>query len=124
MRFKNRVVAKTANYQISAAVDPLGTIFTNHGATGAVTFTLPQPNQALIGGWYRFIGVADQNITVAAPTNDTLIGLNDAAADSIAFSTAGQKIGAAILATCLPIGIGFQWHVQNDSVGHTATLAT
>lgn len=113
------VQAKTASYQI-LPTDRSGTIFTNRGAAGAVTFTLPGPTTVPAGTYYEFVGIADQNITVAAPTADTLVALNDAAADSVAMSTAAQKIGAHAKAIC----DGTAWIFVGDTVGVTYTAAT
>lgn len=84
------VVAKTADYTVVAADN--NTIFTNRGAAGAVNFTLPAIAKGLR---YRFCVEADQNVTITAATADTLVVFNDAAADSIAFSTVAERIGGA-----------------------------
>jgi hypothetical protein len=97
---RKNVVVKTGDYTIDTADIPSGTIFTNRGAAGAVNFTLPAPTRALEGVYYDFIGVADQTITVTAATADTLIAHNDTAADSLAMSTAGDKIANGIRAVC------------------------
>lgn len=115
---------KTANYRITPHTDRPDTIFTNAGATGAVTFTLPTPNRALLGVRYEFKAVADQNLIVAAPTADTLIVLNDVAADSLAIQTSSQKVGGRIVATCVHYGSGFAWAAEGAAVGHTYTIAT
>lgn len=89
-----RVVAKTSSYTVSKADH--GTIFTTEGAGGAVTFTLPATAN-LPTGWYcDFFNVADQDMIVAAGTADTLVVFNDAAADSIAFSTTSEQIGSGM----------------------------
>lgn len=116
---KRRLVPKTANYAVHPNKgDYSGTIFTNRGATGAVTFTLPSPTPALAESLYDFLGVADQTFTVAAPTGKILT-FNNATATSVAASTAGQKIGAAISAYC----DGVAWIVTGRSVGVTYTVA-
>lgn len=84
------VVAKTADYTVTSADN--NRIFTNRGAAGAVNFTLPTIAKGLR---YRFFVEADQTVTVTSATADTLVVFNDAAADSIAASTAGEKIGWA-----------------------------
>jgi hypothetical protein len=116
-------VAKTANYQIvsplaSAAGDACGTLFTNRGAAGAVTFTLPVITANMAGLWYEFRGVAGQNITVAAAAG-TVVAFNNAAATSVTTSTAGQLIGAHQRAVC----DGTSWHITGDTVGVTYTVA-
>ena len=125
VRLNRRVVPKAASYTINPAVDSPGTIFTNRGATGAVTFTLPTPNRQLLGWWFRFKAVVAQNLLVAAATADTLVALNDTAADSVALQTAGQIIGGEMEAECIETAEGtFRWAVSGIAVGHTYTVAT
>jgi hypothetical protein len=108
-------VAKTANYTIGTnTTDVIGSIFTNRGAAGAVTFTLPSPSA---GAYYFFAGVADQNITISAGAG-LAVTFNNAAAASLAFSTAGNKIGAFAAA----ISDGTQWLLVNLS-NNTGTVA-
>jgi hypothetical protein len=109
---------KATNYTILAASDPSGTLFTNRGAAGAVTFTLPAPSAALAQTFYDFVGVANQTFAVAAPSA-VVVTFNNAAATSVTCSTAGAKIGAHIRATC----DGTSWHVNGDTVGVTYTVA-
>lgn len=119
-----RIKAKTADYTIlspvTAAGDPSGTIFTNRGAAGAVIFTLPAAARNLTGVFYEFLGAADQSFTVVPPVADTLTVVNDAAADSLAVSTASHKIGAHMRVVC----DGTAWFAYGDSVGDTFTVAT
>lgn len=82
--------AKTADYTCTVAEN--NKLFTNRGAAGAVIFTLPA---CFIGGRYRFFVEANQNVTITAPAG-TLVAFNNAAATSIAFSTASEKIGASV----------------------------
>lgn len=99
-------VAKTADYTILPADN--GTLFTNAGAAGAVVFTLP----AIAKGYFLgFFVVANQNVTVAsAGSNDNIVVINDAAADSVAFSTNNEKIGGYVeLFTSLA---GDKWYVR------------
>lgn len=114
--------AKVANYAIvsaaTAAGDASGSVFTNRGAVGAVTFTLPAASLAQAGVVYHFYGVANQTFTVAG-TAAQVVTFNNAAATSVACSTAGAKIGAHISATC----DGTSWIVNGDTVGVTYTVA-
>ena len=119
-RLERRVVAKTADYTINPTLDRPGTTFTNRGAAGTVIFTLPAPSLALTGWWYRFKGHAGQAITVATATADTLVTKNDAAADSLSSSTAGELIGAEMEAFC----DGTSWFAAGIAVGITYTVAT
>jgi hypothetical protein len=124
-RLNRRVIAKAASYTVNPALDSPGTVFTNAGAAGAVTFTLPAPGQGTRGWWYRFLCVVDQNLIVAAPTAGTLIALHDAAANSVALQTGNQKIAGVIEAQCLETVPGtFRWAAYGIAVGHTYTTAT
>jgi hypothetical protein len=123
-RLERRVVAKTADYTIRPPFDSPGTLFTNAEASGAVVFTLPTPNKAVLGHWYEFMGLVDQLITVAAPTADTLIGFNDLDLDSIATGGSGQRIGAIIRVYCIFTAAGvYRWIAEGATPGVTFVLA-
>lgn len=115
-----RVVAKTADYTLTAARDANGTLFTTRGAGGAIVFTLPAPSSVYAGWHFRFRNVVDQDMTVKTTTADTLVALNDLTADSVAASTANLKIGALIEAEC----DGTSWFASVLSNGTTATVNT
>lgn len=83
------VSAKTASYTCTQA--DCGTTFTNRGASGTVTFTLPAAPST--GTWYRFYVIADFAVVVATTTADTLIVFNDATADSVALQTSAEMMG-------------------------------
>jgi len=86
-------VAKTASYTVKPS--DLGTCFTNEGAGGAIVLTLP-PVANVDDGWnIEVLVVADQTVTVTAPSGK-LIAFNNAAATSIAYSTTSEKIGGAL----------------------------
>lgn len=85
-----REVAKTANYTVLPKDN--GTLFTNTGASGAVTFTLPAVAAKLV---YEFYVVADQTVTITA-TSNVIVTTNNAAGTSVAFSTNNQKIGSHV----------------------------
>lgn len=88
--------AKTASYTCTKYDS--GTIFHTTGATAAVNFTLPQISDGPF--YFLFVNGADQNLTVTAATADTAVTFNDLAADSVAFSTASEKIGGVIEVIC------------------------
>lgn len=119
-----RIVIKTADYTILSPVttagDASGTIFTNRGATGTVVFTLPAPTMALKGCVYEFLGIADYRIDVKTATADTLIVVNDIAADYLSMQTAGHLIGATMRVLC----DGTSWCAYGQSVGDTFTVST
>lgn len=114
---KRRIVAKTANYTCTEADN--GTIFTDRGASGVVTFTLPAVATSE-GLEYRFFAISG-NLKVAGPA-DTLVVFNDAAADSIAFSTANEVIGAGLTAVC--DGTSWLIFVNLGAETQTPTIAT
>lgn len=111
-----RVVARTSDYTLTAADN--NTLFTNEGAVGAVTFTLPQARQGFRCGFYV---VENQNVTIAANPTDTLVVYNDNAADSVTLSTAGERIGGffeVIQTSSRSLVIPHLWE------GQTPTIAT
>lgn len=89
-----KVSAKTASYTVLESES--GTLFTTSGASGAVTFTLPALANVAAGTWFEFFNVADQDMIVASGDADKMVVFNDAAADSIAFSTAAEQIGSGV----------------------------
>ena len=97
-------IAKTTAYQI--LVSDNGTIFTNKGATGSVTFTLPA-----IAPFYRFrfYVIANQTIIVASKEGSNMVTPNNAAANQVAFSTGGAKIGAWLDVYTPDSGTGSLW---------------
>ncbi len=118
-----RVVRKTAAYTINAGVDRSGTIFTNGGASGSVTFTLPAPKLDLLGYYYKFVGLVNEVIVVATATADTLIGFNDVDLDSIATGGSGQRIGAWISVYCVETAAGtYAWVADAGTNGVTYAL--
>ncbi len=126
MRIKSRLVHKTASYTVNPAVDRTGTIFTNGGASGAVTFTLPTASRQLAGESYHFACLVDQNMTVAGPSAGSVVATNNAAAASVTLSTGNQKIGGRLQATCVETSLNsgtFKWLVTVVSAGHTGTVA-
>lgn len=110
----DRVVAKTAGYTVLSTDNH--TVFTTEGAAGAVVFTLPTPAR---GYRFRFLNAVNQNMTVAAPAG-LLIAFNNAAATSIAFSTAGNMIGAGVEVTVTADGTKYIAQVLTTA---TATIA-
>lgn len=91
---QREVVALTANTTLTNY--DIGKIFTNRGATGSITITLPAADSENAGGIITVMTLADQSVTVASSPADKLVILNDAAADSVAVSTSSEKIGAVL----------------------------
>lgn len=120
-RLERRTVRKTAAYTLRPPFDRPGTVFTNAGAVGSVTFTLPAPTRAVLGHWYRFVALVAQAVVVAAPTADTLVALGDTAADSVQVSTIGGEIEAKCIETSAGV---YRWAASGVAVGHTYTVNT
>lgn len=108
-----RQVNKTAAYTISPFVDKNSSVFTNSGASGSITFTLPTPNAALLGVSYQFHELTAQNVVISAPVADTLVAPGDAAADSAQLGA----VGAGVEVTCLRTSTGAYVWVVTGAVG-------
>ncbi|HEX5106167.1 MAG TPA: hypothetical protein VFV87_20245 [Pirellulaceae bacterium] len=107
------IYRKSANYTVTA--DDNGLLFL---ATAAVTFTLPTKENGLA---FRFAQTADANLVIAGSSD--LIALNNAAASSVTFSTASEKIGSQVLVECLYTAAAtLKWLVTNLG-GTTPTVA-
>lgn len=87
---------KTASFTVTAADS--GKIFLIVGATADVVVTLPAINTGPFG--FTIINGSDVSLTVTAVTADTITTYNDLAADSVAFSTASEKIGGTVEVLC------------------------
>jgi hypothetical protein len=112
------VEAKTANYTLDNG--DWGKIFTNRGAGGAVTFTLPAVAGAPSGAYAHFFVVADQTVTIAGTAGE-VVTFNDPTANSVAFSTSSEKVGAGVYALC----DGTSWLLfLNTEETQTTTVAT
>lgn len=112
------IKAKTADYTLTA--DESGVMFTNRGASAAITFTLPAVSGLPIGTRYSFQGVSATGFTVASNgSSDNILTLNDAAADSITCTTTSKIIGAAVDV----IWDGTAWLARQASVGNTYVVA-
>lgn len=106
----------TADLTVTEAM--AGTLFMVNGAAN-VTFTLPAtPKRGLE---YSFHNLVDFNLTLTCPTTDILVTLNDNAADTVALSTAAQRIGGGFKV----FGTGTRWVVTPRVFsGQTVTATT
>lgn len=116
----NSYSTMSASGTITAAQN--GTHFLVAGS-GAVVATLPASPR--LGLNYKFTNTVDQDLTITAGTPDTMIVFNDIAADSVAVSTAGRKIGA----TFEVIGTGSAWVVipsnwADGTIAQTVTIVS
>lgn len=92
-------IAKTASYTVTQ--NDHGTLFTNTGASGAITFTLPALSPLLS---YGFLVVANQNVTVASKEGSNIVADNNASASNVAYSTPGMLIGGHLRVWCNQAG--------------------
>lgn len=123
LREQQPTIPKTASFTVDLNATRAGTRFTNRGAGGSVTLTLPTPqtNVASWDGWWcEFAGVADQTIIIAAAATK-MMTFNNVAATSIAAQTGGQKIGAVLRARW-DAGAG-KWLGDCGTNGVTVTVA-
>jgi len=107
----NGTLAKTAAYTILAS--DTGTVFTNRGASGSVTLTLPAP---YANAHFLVLVHAAQVFAVASDVADTLVTYNDATADSVQSNT----VGAAMWIW----SDGQSWFLIPCTVGVTYTVNT
>ena len=80
---KSSVVSKSSNYALVGGSNDIGCkLFTNSGATSAVTFTLPAiEDSSDVGYCVSFVDVAGQLIYVDPDINDKIIPLTDSNGD-------------------------------------------
>ena len=98
------IYRKSANYAVT--VNDNGLLFL---ATAAVTFTLPTKANGLA---FRFAQTADANMVIAGSAD--IIVKGNAAANTVTFSTANEKIGSQVLVECIYTNTGtLKWLVTN-----------
>ena len=98
-----QVIVKTAAYTVLPA-DAGKLLIANH-ATVAVTFTLPAV-AACKGLTFYFANIGAAGMAITGGTADKMVVTNDAAADTVTYSTANQIIGAA----CMVWGDGSNYY--------------
>lgn len=113
------IMALTASYTINVADS--GKFITTRGASGAVVVTLPTVSTGFAGVEFSIFNAVDQDLTLTAQTNGQIMFKNDVAANSVAYSTAAEKIGGAFRAVC----DGTSWLVMPlAEEAQTITVAT
>lgn len=88
-------VALTASQTLTA--DDHNFLFTNTGASGAVVATLPALQRGLTFWFYTTVA---QSFQYASAAGGDLVYLNDAAANSVSFSTSSEIIGGGAMVYC------------------------
>ncbi len=107
------IYRKSTNYTLTSTDN--GLMFL---ATGAATFTLPTKANGLT---YRIVQTSDNDLTISGSSD--IVHKGSAAANSVAFSTANQKIGSSVLIECVYTGSStLKWLVTNLG-GTTATVS-
>jgi hypothetical protein len=107
------VYRKSSNYTVVSGDN--GLLFL---ATAAVNFTLPTKQNGLA---FRFAQTADANLVITGASD--LIAKGNAAATTVTFSTANEKIGSQVLVECIYTATGtLKWLVTNVG-GTTPTVA-
>lgn len=91
-----KVEVKTTDYSVAAS-DANKLLIANKSGS-SFTFTLP-PVATSKGCTFLFMQMQDQNLVISAPA-DTMVAKNNAAADSVTFSTGSEKIGAGAMVIC------------------------
>lgn len=97
MQWTPKIVALTGTATTLTAAQS-GTIFHNVGLTAAHTLTLPAISTGPF--YFKILQGAGYEIVVTAATADTIITFNDAAADSVKFSTSSEIIGGHYEVIC------------------------
>lgn len=87
-------------------------------ASAAATFTLPTKENGLA---FRFLQTADSNLAIAGSSD--LVHKGNAAASTVTFGTASQRVGSQALVECMYTAEGtLKWVVSNLG-GTTATVS-
>lgn len=92
--------------------------------TGAVDFTLPAIAECRPGTRFLFAQQTDNNMVITSPEGNNIIAIGDAAATTVTFSTASEKIGSVAVVECVDTDGGGtkKWLLQNVG-GTTPTPA-
>jgi hypothetical protein len=84
---------------------------------GTITFTLPGVKE---GVQYEFLQTVDQNMVITGSAN--VLALGNAAATSVTYSTASEKIGAHCRLKCVNVNGTLKW-VHRNLTRATATIS-
>lgn len=97
MQWTPKIVALTGTATTLTAAQS-GTIFHNVGLTASHTLTLPAISTGPF--YFKIVQGAGYSIVVTSAVADTIITFNDAAADSVTFSTSSEIIGGHYEVIC------------------------
>lgn len=99
------VEAKTADYTVVANTDN-GKLFTNEGAAGAITFSLPA---ATVGQRYEFYVMAAQELRID-PNGTQTIALDTGVQQAAGAYLTANAVGEHIAVICVKAG---QWETRD-----------
>lgn len=99
-QYKHTVEAKTANYTIVDNTDN-GKLFTNTGASGAITFSLPA---ATVGMRYRFFVGAAQELRIDPNGTETISLPSTGVAGAAGKYLVADAIGETVELVCAVAG--------------------
>jgi len=88
---------KTADYTVTTS--DVGIMFTNFGATGTITFTLPECTSTTLGLRYPFLTVAAYQIRVDPHANDSISDASDGEAGEYVYGDSVK--GSAMNVICI-----------------------
>jgi len=92
-------------------------------STAAGNYTLPANNAANVGFKVLVLQTSDNNLVITSAAGDDIIHKGNAAADTVTFGTASEKIGSMVAVELRYIAADTRrWVVQNLG-GTTATVA-
>ena len=120
--FKRHILAcgTTSAYTVLATTS--GAVFCTTGGTSATTFTLPAVAAGLN---YMFCNTVDYNMIVTSTDADTMVVMNDANADSVAYQQASELIGGAMEVVCDgTLWLVFMSNWSDDAIDQTFTTVT
>ncbi len=87
-------VAKVGAY--TCVESDSGTNFTTEGTAATVTFTLPAVTLTGWHAWFWNSGTPEQEMGVVSAETGNIVAANNAVADSVTFTTAGEQIGQSM----------------------------
>lgn len=103
------ISAKTASYTVTSADN--GILFSNSGASTAITFTLPTRAANLT---YFFLVMADFNLTVSSVLGSDIIAPGNITASNVAYTSPALRLGGKMMVWCNPAGTF--WHCDSDGI--------
>ena len=90
--------------------------------TGAGNYTLPANSDANLGFTVQILQTTDNALVITSAAGDDIVALNNAAADTVTFSTGSQQIGSKVQVSLVQTASGTRrWTI--DNLGGTTAVA-